>query len=55
MASVAITALTAIYQAALYEYAVEGKVPEAFAGSHLEDSFASRGDDGRAPRTSWGI
>lgn len=46
VASVAIAALTAIYQAALYEYAVEGQVPEAFADSDLENSFSPRSDEG---------
>jgi hypothetical protein len=40
--AVAIAALTAIYQTALYEYAVEGQVPTAFAGSDLEGSFTHR-------------
>jgi hypothetical protein len=44
IASIAVAALTAIYQAALYEYAVEGQVPSAFSGSGLEGSFTPKGD-----------
>ena len=45
VASVAIAALTAIYQAALYEYAVEGQVPTAFAGAGIEQSFTPKGEE----------
>lgn len=42
--AVVISGLTAIYQAALYEYAVEGQVPAAFAGSGLETAFVPKGE-----------
>lgn len=36
------SALSSIMLSALYLYATEGKLPEAFAGSRLEDAFAAR-------------
>ena len=41
---VVMTSLTAVFQAALYEYAVTGAAPAEFAGSGLEGAFETRGE-----------
>jgi hypothetical protein len=41
-AAVVLAALSGIYRTALYRYAVDGKVPDAFAGAGLEQAFGPR-------------
>jgi hypothetical protein len=42
LVSVVMSAMTGIYKTALYRYAVDGTVPPAFAGAHLESAFEAR-------------
>jgi hypothetical protein len=40
--SVVLAALSGIYRTALYRYAVDGRVPDAFAGTDFSDAFAPK-------------
>jgi Family of unknown function (DUF6159) len=46
--SVILNALSGIYRTALYRYAVDGRVPDAFAGADLENAFGPRRSSGRS-------
>ena len=42
--SVVIAAMSGIYRTALYRFAVDGRVPDAFAGVDMQHAFGPRGD-----------
>ena len=50
---VTMTALTAIYQTALYDFAANNHIPEDFADAGLHNAFQTR-DGGRGGRAGFG-
>lgn len=55
LVAVVISALTAVFQTALYRYAVEGEVPSEFEPAALRAAFAPRGGGGFGGRRGGGF
>jgi hypothetical protein len=50
VAAVVLSTLSGIFRAALYSFAVDGTVPQAFAGADIEHAFGPRKGAGRISR-----